>query len=542
MVKFYIGLLVVLVVVSCKTDSPRVSKNVFRYNESKGIATLDPAFARNEVLMRPVSQLFNGLLELDDSLNVVPCIARRWEKSANGLEYKFILRNDVFFHDHPLFPNGKGRKVVASDFVFSFRRILDSKVASPGRWVFNSVDSLNPFTALNDSVLVVKLSANFPAFAGLLTMPYCFVVPKEVVEYYGADFRSHPIGTGPFMFKAWREGEKLVLIRNPNYFEFDRQQYRLPYLDGVAVTFIKDKQSEFLEFMKGNVDYLDGVNPAYSNELFTRTGSLAAKYSDRFVLDKHPYLNTEYIGVLLDKDKASCKALLNNKVRLALNFGFDRAKMLKYLRNGIGEPAYWGIVPRGMPGFVETDEHYSYNPDLARRYLSEAGFPDGKNLPEITLTTNPDYLDLCEFIQHDLSIIGFKIKIEVSTGATFREMVANCRLPLFRNSWIADYPDAQNYFALFYSKNFCPQGSNYTHFVSDQYDALYEEAEVSNSEKHRFELYKKMTRLLLMEAPVVPLFYSTAVRVFPKNIVGLKGNAINSLKIKYVKKVSDNKP
>ena len=310
MVKWVCVILLVLLGLGCKPDSTRISKNVFRFNESKGISTLDPAFARNELIIRPVSQLFNGLVDLDDSLKIIPCIAKSWARSSDGLIYTFILRNDVFFHDHSLFPDGKGRKVTASDFVYSFRRILDPKVASPGSWVFANIDSVLPFRAFNDSVLEIRLRSNFPGFLGILSMPYCFVVPHEIVEHYGVDFRNHPVGTGPFMFKIWREGEKLVFVKNPRYFERDNSGRSLPYLDGVAITFIKDTQSEFLEFMKGNVDYLDKINPAFINELLTRSGNLNPKYASRFVLDKHPYLNTEYLGILLDKDKASWEAAI----------------------------------------------------------------------------------------------------------------------------------------------------------------------------------------------------------------------------------------
>lgn len=520
-------------------DKRKETRTVFRYNESKGITTLDPAFARNQILIWPVNQLFNGLLEMDDSLRIRPSIAKRWEVSADGLTYTFHLRTDVYFHNSEVFSNHKGRKVVASDFVYSFQRVADPKVASPGASVFNEVDKSSGVVAVNDSVLQIRLKRRFAVFPSLLTMPFCFVVPREAVDFYGFDFRNHPVGTGPFMFKVWREGEKLVLVKNPDYFEKDSSGVRLPYLDAISITFINDKQSEFLEFVKGNIDYVWGVQTSFRNELLTRSGKLNPKYAARFNMEVMPYLNTEYFGCLVDSAKLPDNPLLNKKIRLAINYGFDRAKMLKYLRNNQGTPALWGIIPKGLPGFSEDGPSYSYNPDLARKLLMEAGYPDGKNLPELTLTTVSDYLDLCEFIQHELAQVGIKIRIDVDNAAPFRESLTHSKLQLFRNSWIADYPDAENYLSLFYSPNFSPNGPNYTHFKNKTYDNLYEKAVAEPDESKRIQLYQQMNRIIEEEAPVIPLFYDMAVRFYPKNISGFHGNPLNLLKLKTVKKINN---
>ena len=135
------------------------SSLVFSYNESKGITSLDPAFARSLPLIWPVHQVFNGLVQLSDSLTVEPCIAHSWTVSDNGLGYTFNLRTDVWFHESPLFADGVSRRVVASDFVYSFSRILNPLVASPGAWVFSVLDTNDPNTqnglkAINDSTQI----------------------------------------------------------------------------------------------------------------------------------------------------------------------------------------------------------------------------------------------------------------------------------------------------------------------------------------------------------------------------------------------------
>ena len=514
-------------------------KTVFRYNESKGIATLDPAFAKSQTLIWPVHQLFNGLVQMDSALNVQPCIAKNWNVSDDGKTYTFHLRSDVYFHDHHLFPDGKGRRVKASDFVYSIKRIYNPKTASPGSWIFNYLDKEKGPEAINDSTLKIHLKRPFPAFMGLLTMKYCSVVPKEIVEHYGDEFGRHPVGTGPFRFKMWREGEKLIFLKNRDYFETNEQGSPLPHLDAISITFISDKQSEFLEFIKGELDFLSGLSPANKDELLTRTGRLNPRYKGEITMYTQPYLNTEYLGFLTDDsmEMARNSPVSDKLVRQAINYGFDRKKMMKYLRNNIGTPANNGFIPKGLPAFSKDSiQGYTYNPDKARKLLEKAGYPQGKGLEPIKLTTTDDYRDLCEFIQHQLSEIGIEINIEISTGATFRDMVANSKLLFFRGSWIADYPDAENYLALFYSKNFSPGGPNYTHYENPEYDSLYEKALSTMDPNKRQRYYRQMDRMIIEDAPVVPLYYDQVVRFTHNNIKGLGSNPMNLLILKHVKK------
>jgi len=531
---FLLLALLSMALLGCNTKTQE-RLSVFRYNESKGIPTLDPAFARNQTIIWPVSQIFNGLVELDDSLRVRPSIARRWELSPDGKCYTFFLRDDVYFHPCELF-EAQSRRVLAADFEYSFQRILDPTVASPGIWIFDHLDPVNPFEVKDDTTFIIHLSEPFPPFLSILSMPYCAVVPRELVEENGDAFARRPIGTGPFMFKMWKEDEKLVLVRNPYYFEKDSRGVSLPYLDAVSVSFIKDKQSEFLEFMKGNLDFLNAVHPAYKDELLTRSGGLNPKYEGKLVLLTQAYLNTEYLGFLLDTALLphDAIALADPKIRQAISYGFDRRRMMLYLRNNLGDPAEAGFIPIGLPGALQQGEGYVYDPAKAARLLAEAGFPGGEGLPVIELTTTSDYLDLCEFIQFELGSLGITVNINVATGGSFRNMVANSNLSFFRGSWIADYADAENYLALFCSSNFSPDGPNTTHFKSVEYDHLYARAIRETDDSIRWDLYRQMDRIIVEEAAVVPLFYDRVVRFTTPALRGLESNPMNSLVLKRV--------
>jgi ABC-type dipeptide transport system, periplasmic component len=489
----------------------------------------------------PVSQIFCGLVQLDSALQVQPCVAKSWSISSDGLTYVFTLRNDVLFQSDSCFAGGHGRRVNADDFVYSLDRLGLAEVASPGSWILSKIDTLidgSPIVvASSDTILTIKLREPFPAFLGLLSSPYCSVIPKEAVNLYGRDFGHHPVGCGPFQFKVWRDGEKLVLLKNPSYFEIDSLGQRLPYLDAISISFIGDKQSEFMEFILGNLDFISGVSKASKDELLTRTGRLNPKYANRVNMETGPFLNTEYIGILVDTSKLPLmqQVLLKKEFRRAIAFGINKSKMITYLRNGLGYPATSGFIPLGLPPFSSSFKGLLYCPDSTLTILNRLGYPHGEGLPVVTLTTTEDYLDLCEFIQHELSVVGIKINIEVATGASYRQSVVDARLSFFRGSWIADYADAESYLSLFYSKNFSPYGPNYTHYANPRYDKLYVEALKMVDIKQRLRLYSKMDSIVINDAPVIPLFYDKAVRFVRHGVTGMAPNPMNIPVLKYVK-------
>lgn len=534
-----LSIIVGLTLISCKQKQTGTDGTVFRYNESANITSLDPAFARDQAIIWATNQLFNGLVQPDTQARIRPCIARRWEISDNGLVYTFYLRNDVFFHNDPAFPHSKGRKVAAADFVYSLRRLTDPAVASPGAWVMNALDpdTTKPaIEAVDDTTLRIRLREPFPPLLSLLSMQYCSVVPREAVEFYGTGFRNHPVGTGPFRFKLWKEGVKLVLEKNPEYFEKENGA-RLPFLDAVAISFIPDKQTVFLHFLQGKFDFMSGIDAAYKDELLTTGGALQPRYKDRINLISQPYLNTEYLGFVVDPVKNEQRPLLETKVRQAINLAFDRKKMIRFLRNNQGTPGIRGIIPKGLPAYDSLKVYYDYNPQKAAMLLAEAGYPKGRGLPPITLISTPEYLDICRYIQHQVSELGMNLKIEVSTPAAMKEMKAEAKLGFFRASWIADYPDAENYLSLFLSRNFCPQGPNYTHYSNPRFDDLYHQAMMAVDEDIRINLYRQMEDIMMADAPVVVLYYDQVLRFTGKNITGLGSNSMNLLSLKKVRKL-----
>ncbi|MDG1375349.1 MAG: ABC transporter substrate-binding protein, partial [Flavobacteriaceae bacterium] len=511
------------------SDVDAKSKQVFRYNEHKNIGSLDPAFAKDNADISAINQLFNGLVQMDSLMNVEPAIASSWEISDNAKVYTFNLRTDVYFHTHSLFGTDQSRTVTAHDFVYSFDRLKDPKLASPGGWVLQNVES---YKAVNTHSFQITLKSPFPAFLGLLTMKYCSVVPKEIVEHYGTDFRSNPIGTGPYKFKRWEENIKLIFRKNKRYFETNKSGKKLPYLEAVSITFLADKQSEFLQFVQGNIDYITGLDASYKDDILSADGDLKPSYASTVKMLRAPYLNTEYFGFYMDSEISEYQSEL---IRQAVNYGFDRSKMMKYLRNGIGIPGVGGFIPKGLPGHNE-DVGYDYHPEKAKQLIETYRTESGNSEPEITLTTTANYLSFSEFIQRELQSIGLTIRIEVMPPSSLKSAKSNGKIDLFRASWVADYPDAQNYLSLFYSGNFAPDGPNYTHFKDAQFDSWYEQAMLETNQEKRINLYQKMDSLVINKAPVVVLFYDEVIRFTSIGINGLGINPTNLLELKNVQK------
>lgn len=533
-------------------------KKVFRYNESGGITSLDPVFANNDANTRACMQLYNGLVQVDSLLNIQPCIAKSWEIVSRGQVFIFHLRTDVYFHENNSFdvreefnvihnknnPIRVTRKVIAKDFIYSFNRLTDPLIASPSRWVMDRVqrDSLGKISgmeALDDSTLKITLDRPFTPFLSMLSMVCFSVVPHEVVDYFGADFRSHPCGTGAFSFRIWKPDMELVFLKNENYFEINSAGQRLPFLDAIEISFIPEKENELIEFLKGNLDLINGIDWAIRNQLLTHTGQLQPRFAGKLNFESSPFLNTEYLSIVNDCGKGKLKSnpLCDKRIRQALSYGFYRRNLSRYLSGNIGVAGIDGIVPPGLPSYDSSIVvGYYYYPSKVRSLLKESGHEDGEGLPEIVLHTNMEAKDLCEYIQKQWQEFGFNVRIDIRSHEEQMQMISEGKLSFFRSSWIADYPDAENFLGLFYSKNLPPKGYNFTHFANKDYDEMYEKAMEETNDSARYVLYRFMDQLLMENAPIITVYYDQSIRITQLNISGLSHNAMNHLSLKLVQK------
>ncbi|MCX8081084.1 MAG: ABC transporter substrate-binding protein [Bacteroidia bacterium] len=524
-------------------DKNRSKKTVFAYNEQASITSLDPAAASNFENIQAVNQLFNGLVQMDEHMNVVPCIAKWFKILPDRKTYLFYLRTDVKFHDDPCFPGGLGRRVVAEDFVYSFKRLANPAISSALSLMVhferNEKGELTGIQALNDTTLQIRLSKPFGAFLKILTMKFFSVVPHEAVEYYKDNFRKHPVGTGPFKFKFWEENTKLVLHKNPSYFETDSNGVHYPYVDAISIHFIKEKQVAFMELLKGKIDMISGADALNINEILDKDGQLIEKYRNKFRFQKSQFMKTDYIGILLDTQYAYIKnnPIKNKLIRKAMFHAFDRKKLIQFLRNNIGVPANNGFIPHGLPSYDKSSEQTDlYQPELVKKLLKEAGFPEGKGLPTFTLHTTEQFREQVEFIQSQFEQNHIKLEISVEKASVLKEKVKNNEFILFKKSWIGDYADEENFLSMFYSKNFSPQGFNYFHYRNPKFDEIFENAMNETNDSIRISMYRELNAMIMEDVPVIPLYYDEVVHLVSKKISGLEPNPMNLLNLKSVRK------
>lgn len=514
----------------------------FRMNMDEGLLTLDPAYAKDQRTIWMTTQIFEGLVDIDSNLQVIPAIAKSWEMSEDGKTYTFHLRNNVFFHKHLAFGKDSTRKVTAADFVYSFTRICDKKTISTGKWVFSGhieglaafnkkeKNTIDGFKALNDSTLEIKLTEAYPPFLGSLSMPYCFVVPKEITSLYGEDFGKHPIGTGAFICKKWDFNRYLLLHKNPHYYNAT-----LPYLSGVYVQFIVSKLSAFEAFRQGKLDFINGIDNSYKDELLTPKGEIQAKYKDKYHFYFSPQQITHYIGILIDSSKYENKKhpLLDIRVRKALAYSIDKSKIVNYLLNHVAYVADGGFIPYKAYDYEKSPvKGFDYQPDSARFLLKDYTAEE----LNFTLYCSPQTAYIYEFVQREWEKIGVHAKIEIAEAGAIRADARNSKLQLWQANWIGDYPDAETFMNFFITKNLAPEGANTPHFSSPKFDDLYQHAMQEIQDSLRFAQYLAMENEMMRNVPVIPLYYGRILHITQPNISGLVSTPMNNLLLKTVQK------
>ena len=526
----------------CKNVDKKSPQQIFHYNEDVSVTTLDPAFVRSQSENWIVSQIFNGLIDLDAQLQPVPALAKSWEISTDLLTYTFHLRSDVNF----CFVDKQGkvttRKMVASDVAYSLSRIADPATSSPGAWIFvGKIDSqLNRvFIAPNDSTFVLKLVSPAASLLGLLSTNFGYVVPKEYARLDKSYLARNPVGTGPFYVRRWEDEIKLVMRKNPHYHEKDTQGDSLPYLDAINVTFVKNKQTAFMQFAAGSYDFFNGLEGSFKDELLTDQAILKPKYAQKMKAIITPFLNTEYVGCYLGEYPGKTNWLKDVHLRRALFYAVDKQKLVRFFRNGLGDAGDWGVVPPILNAHEKetiTEANAAWQKALAE--YQQSGYAKQTNKPQIMLSTTADYLDMMVYLQETWGRLGVKIKVDIQTGGMLRQLRNEGKLMLFRGSWIADYPDAENFLACYYAPYLSPMGPNYTHFEDAQFDTLYRLIEAGESGQKaslRKQYIQQANQILIDQAPVIPLYYDKSIRLIQPWVQGLENDAANRLVLKRVK-------
>jgi len=466
------------------------------------VPTLDPAIGYDTTSWLFEQMIFNTLVDYDDSGHIVPELARSWSESADGRVVTFQLRDDVRFSN--------GRRLVAADFKFSLERVLRPQTRSQGVEFFRTIagaedfiagrsDQVRGIEARDRQVLRIELQRPDPLLLHKLAMQFAAVVPREEVERWGEDFARHPVGTGPFVLREWSSGRRLLLERNANYFLPGR-----PRLAGVIRLVGVSDQLAWFKYESGTLD-VTTIPPAEFPRVI-RDPDFAP------LLRKQTSLRTTYLGL-----NCTMAPFTDARVRRAINHAVNKGKLLQLINNrGV---AARSILPPKMPGYDPTIPGYDFDPVRARSLLAEAGYPNGFST-SLWIRSDEDTRRLAQAIQQDLADVGVHAEIHPIAWGPFLEAVRTPGLvPMFVLGWEADFPDPSNFLeVLFHSKN---RGSNNdTFYSSPNVDRLLDLASTSIDQGARLRLLQQVERLIMADAPWVPLYYPVTYEVVQPRVRG----------------------
>lgn len=488
-------------------------------------------------------------------MNLKPGIAESWETKDNKT-WIFTIKKGIKFHDDPAFESGKGREVTVNDVNYSLRRLMDPKGKGVVAWIlkgyilggeeFSSgkAQELKGVEILDDRKIKFTLTRPYSPFPYRLTIYATAIVPKEAVEKYGDDFGRHPVGTGPFAFKNWVADAEIELIRNPKYWEKG-----LPKVDRLRFVLLRDEMVAFLNFTKGELDLVNIPAPAVSS-VMEEDGSVKKEYR-KYVFTKNTLARTEFYVFLLISPPWKGDRLL----RQALNYAIDREEIIKFVLKGRGVPANQ-MVPPNIWGFA-SNNGYQYNPDLAKELLRKSGFfkarelkqrrktkldfmrgkekekaeansPDDEELRPVRLVADAggDTEKIAVAVQEQLRRLGVNIKIDVVQFPQLVDLAFKGQAPIFRLYFSAIYPHPENFFFQFLRENTAPHGNNFFRYSNSEFEKLYIEA-TSISEKEKAEsLYRKMSELIIEDAPALFLYHPEQWVLIQPYVKGLRLNGL----------------
>lgn len=470
------------------------------YGRGGDSVALDPSIVTDGESLKIGHQIFDSLLEYKDGTTTVqPGLAESWEVSPDGLIYTFKLRQGVKFHD--------GTDFNAEAVVFNFERWADPK--SPYKYEGDSFDYYDSMFGSEESRIIKSVKAvdantvqfklskpQAPFLQNLAMTSFGIASPKAVQEKKG-DFKSNPVGTGPFVFKEWKRNDSITLDKNPNYWKLGQ-----PKLAKVIVRSIPDNTARFNALQNGEIDLMDDMNPDDVQQL---------EGNSELVKIERPSFNVAYIGFNLKK-----KTFDNPKVRQALNHAVNKQAIIDALFAGQAKPAV-NPMPPTLWGYNDSIQDYAYDLNKAKALLAEAGFPNG--LPEpltfyampVSRPYMPDGKKVAEAIQADFGKIGVKINIQSPEWATYLDdLKGGEKDDLYMLGWNGDNGDPDNFLYTLLDKDTIP-GNNRSFYVNEELHKMLVKAQTEIDQDKRTELYKQAQEIIKKDAPWIPLVHTTPV-------------------------------
>jgi len=501
---------------SAQERPPSHSTSVYRRPLGTEPATLDPARIADIYGRSVAQQIFDGLVEFDQTLTIAPALAQYWKASRDGLTWTFTLRKGVRFHN--------GREVTADDVVFSLSRLVDPKVKSTAADLFMNIQGAQPFrdgraatvrglTAVDPSTVRIVLDEAPVPFVTMLAIGHAKILPRDLVTQQGEAFGAAPIGTGPFRFERWDRHKEIVLGANPDYFagapRIARIVYRIFPDEGAGAMFD--------EFKRGRLE--DSPVPMQDYPKLLTSGS--------WMHVKRPMFSVRFLGF-----NTRVKPWSDPRVRQALTYALDREAIVQEATRGRFVLAR-GILPPGTLGYNPRLTGYAYDPARARELLTQAGFPEGRGLAPLTVCATVKLEPEHSLMTRYLAAVGVKTEFRyVSDWTQFQKLLTDGQCPSFQYAWFADVPEPDNFLnKLFHSKS--PR--NYTGYANPQLDEILMRARTDRDDPRRVELYRRAEQMVLDDAIVIPFFHYTYERVFQPYVKSIEVSGLGDPYIPFRK-------
>ena len=485
------------------------------------------------------------------TLEIEPALAKEWTVSEDGLTYKFTLRDDVYFHDNPCFPDGKGRKMEPSDVVYSFQNIYTKEptnkaysnfintIVGGDEYYNGTANEISGISTDGNKVSITLVEAS-SVFLQKLATVFASITPKESFE--SGDYT--PVGTGPFVYDKSSNSELIKLSRNPNFYLKDEEGNQLPYLDSVKFKYYENSEDQMDLFWEGDLTYIPNVPITSISEVLEERIEDFESDPPKYVLVSEPQLSTTYLEFNMNTP-----VLKNKKVRQALNMAINRKKLVeKIMKNQAYEIGKFGITPPLAKIFGDydfegiEDVSYVYNPEKAKQLLAEAGYPKGKGFPTLSFQFrlgNDHYLIASEIQNQLRSVLNINIEIE---GVEFNQLIENQAMgsaDIFRSTWFGDYPNPETFLVNAYGGIVPadlnePSYMNSSRYINPAFDEAFDRGRKTASKEESLMAFADAEKVLMEDAPFIILWYGEDLMLLQSKVRDLQTNGMRFLDLRAV--------
>lgn len=549
--KFNISLIVLVfsfIFFSCNdngTKSKQSDKNggTFVMAEDIHIATLYPLSITSQVEGLVVSQIHECVVRLDaKTLEVIPGLAEKWDVSADGKIITFHLLKGARFQDDKCYPDGKGPEITSKDVKFTlenmatktennyqFNTILKDRLAGANEFFEKKNTTISGLKIIDDYTFSLELVNPSLSFTKLLANPAAAIINETAVKAYGQSLKT---GAGPFIYDISSSKEKIVLIKNPNYFLKDSAGNTLPYLDSLIVLITPSIEDGLSLFENQKIDLINTLPSLRVKDVVEKNIKEFVSNPPKSLLQREPEMFSQFY-VFNTKQKP----FDNVKVRQAINYAIDREKLVDNVLQGqaIGAAVH-GITPNTFPGYdIKKIKGYTLDIEKARKLLSDAGYPNGKGFPEVRILVNSGNsrnstvaVELQKQLKENLNI---NVNFESLPNIQKYELQMHGKSDLYRDAWVADFSSPESFLSLFsgdgvpadFETASFPNTSRYQNML---FDVNYKKGRDSNNKDTSYAYFMKAEQVLMDDAVIIPLWYEGSYRLLTNSVKGLYLNAM----------------